>query len=559
MTEFESSSKKISLKHLASTTSSIAFHFRLPEDSLALRSVRHVDGVPELIFDARPKVPTIQEEDVAAAFRLASENKRPGFFYINFPPTHPLHQSRLFMQYSPAWLRWTAFGKLFAEADWSMKCLHVGTRTNEERTIFESWSRSSNLLGLAPHLDFPKDGLGPTIMSCEYAKMQKGENEIVFPEEPKMKITDGCSSLYSKYITAIYPNVAYHDEPRFLKMQEMIKLVLAVEWLHNEKGVRVNQEWMMGHTSKPMDPIKTDMQLEMKTRREPPYTMIPQPTVFERPSIDVTVKTPEAEMYKALKTECGVKRQYGYYDFGGAEVIKFNEDGTKCPPQKCLKFGFEHNGIIPIKAWHYVPLSEEVKFPNILFDMRDKYLALLPPANNSAATSVIPFLPMPVSVDRVVEDFTDESGMELKITESFHTCPPLALPPVTKTTTVMTATVDNYKKLYANVDPNEPIQPEIPGVCELISPDVKSWNELISELTVPIPRVWQDPFVGFGEPTSRGGVTARNFEVREEPLREKVVSYEETEWRDNYKRRGSSLVIRAANITAQGMYVSLYH
>lgn len=35
------------------------------------------------------------------------------------------------------------------------------------------------------------------------------------------------------------------------------------------------------------------------------------------------------------------------------------------------------------------------------------------------------------------------------------------------------------------MDPNEPIQPEIQRVCEAIIPDVKSWEEFISELTVP--------------------------------------------------------------------------
>ena len=208
----------------------IAFHFKLPEDGLALRSVAvNADGEPELRFDASPKVPTILEEDVATAFRLVSEGKRPGFFYTLFDPSHPLHHSRLFMQYSPAWLRWTPVGKLFADADWSMKCLNVGTRTDEEKSVFKSWSEGSRLEGLATHLDFPKDNLGPTMMSCEYATVQKGDNEIVFPEEPKMKITDGCSSLYSKYITQIYQSVAYYDEPKFLKMQELIKLILAVE------------------------------------------------------------------------------------------------------------------------------------------------------------------------------------------------------------------------------------------------------------------------------------------------------------------------------------------
>ena len=37
----------------------IAFHFKLPATGLALRSAAVIDGVPELRFDASPKVPTM--------------------------------------------------------------------------------------------------------------------------------------------------------------------------------------------------------------------------------------------------------------------------------------------------------------------------------------------------------------------------------------------------------------------------------------------------------------------------------------------------------------------
>ena len=532
-----------------SRDSNIAFRFKLPEDGLALRSVAiNADGEPELRFDASPKVPTILEEDVATAFRLVSEDKRPGFFYTGFDPSHPLHHSRLFMQYSPAWLRWTPIGDLLADADWSMKCLNVGTRTDKEKSVFKSWSEGSQLEGLASHLDFPKDDLGPTMMSCEYAKVQKGDNEIVFPEEPKMKIKDGCSSLYSKYITQNYQSVAYYDEPKFLKMQELIKLILGVEWLYKEKGVRVNREWMMKHTSK----RKAAAQLNLSSTKKPPYEIIPQPTEFERPCSDVTVKTWEAEMYETLKTEYNVERRYGYYDFGGAEVIMFKEDGTPCPPQKCLKLGVEHRSIIDgmpadimkVSAWFYLPFPQNKMFEPT--ELRDELLKHLP--KNSC--KMITF-PVPASVDTKVDDSTDESGVEVKVTNAFQPCAPLALPPL-KEITVMTATMDNYDKLFANMDPNEPLQPEIPGVCEEISPGVESWDELINEMTVPVPRAWQAPFIGVGEPTARGGVTTHDFRVKEEPLRRKVVP-EETQWKDNYKRSGRLLVVRAAHVTAQGM------
>lgn len=537
---------------------STVFHFKLPRDGLALRSAGVVNGVPELRFDASLKVPTIQEEDLATAFRLVSENKRPGFFYTGFPPTHPLTHplsaNRLFMQYSPAWLRQTGVGKLLAEADWSMKCLHIGTRTNEDKSIFKSWSQTSELEGLATCLDFPKDGSGPTIMSCDHAKIMEGENEIVFPEEPKMKITDGSSSLYSKYITEIYQSVAYYDEPKFLKMQELIKLILAVEWLYKEKGVRVSEEWMMEHTSKRTEEVKGNIQ---RQRKMPPHEMIPQPTVVNRPSSDVRVKTREAVMYNTLQTKYGVERRYGYYDFGNAEVTMFKEDGTCCLSQKCLKVSLEYkcnSSVLPglMKAWFYVPqvLSFE---PN---KMRDEIL-------RRDLT-----LPFPISTDVAIDDTTNESGVEVRVTKSFH--PPLLAPPET---IVITATVDNYDKLFTNEDPNMPVQPFIPGVCEEIVPNVKSWEELFTELTVPVPRTWLTPFVGIGEPTACGGVTTQSFgveRVQNVPLREEVllreevplreeapvcegVASEETHWNNGYKSRDRLLLVKANVIREQGM------
>ena len=227
-----------------------AFHFTLPPDGLALRSVAIVDDVPEIRFDASHKVPTVTEEDVAIALRLALEGNRPEFFFITIPFGHPFY-GRQFNQYKPQWLRGTSLGNLLFDADWIMKCLNVGARSNDEKSEFSGWQKTSQLEGLATALDFPKDNPpGSIIMSCKSAKVQKDDNEMVFPEEPKMKIVDASNSFYSKYITEIYPSIAYHDEPRFLKMQELIKLILAAEWLI-EKGVRVSKKWMMAHTAKP--------------------------------------------------------------------------------------------------------------------------------------------------------------------------------------------------------------------------------------------------------------------------------------------------------------------
>ncbi len=75
------------------------------------------NDVPEIRFGAAQNVPTIQEEDIATVFRLVSEKKRPEFYYISFPPTHPMHQCRYFNHYRPAWLRGTGVGDLLADTD----------------------------------------------------------------------------------------------------------------------------------------------------------------------------------------------------------------------------------------------------------------------------------------------------------------------------------------------------------------------------------------------------------------------------------------------------------
>ena len=66
-------------------------------------------------------------------------------------------------------------------------------------------------------------------------------------------VRDGHNLEYSKYITEIFDSVAYHDEPKFLKIKEIIKLVLAVEWLKekmDEKDMKFSQVWIEEHVQK---------------------------------------------------------------------------------------------------------------------------------------------------------------------------------------------------------------------------------------------------------------------------------------------------------------------
>ncbi len=92
------------------------------------------------------------------------------------------------------------------------------------------------------------------------------------------------------------------------------------------------------------------------------------------------------------------------------------------------------------------------------------------------------------------------------------------------------------------------IRPEIVGQCEAIIPNVKSWEELVSE-SVPIPRMWMDII---SIPVAAGGVTTSNFSVREERLKKKVVNEEHRVWNGNYSRSGPLLTVRLESVRAQG-------
>jgi len=534
-----------------------AFHFTLPPDGLALRSVAIVDDVPEIRFDASHKVPTVTEEDVAIALRLALEGNRPEFFFITIPFGHPFY-GRQFNQYKPQWLRGTSLGNLLFDADWIMKCLNVGARSNDEKSEFSGWQKTSQLEGLATALDFPKDNPpGSIIMSCKSAKVQKDDNEMVFPEEPKMKIVDASNSLYSKYITEIYPSVAYHDEPRFLKMQELIKLILAAEWLI-EKGVRVSKKWMMAHTAKPSavaKAIEGGAESHQDKVKSPPKEMIPpQPMTVKVPSSDVSVKTLEAEQYRCLG-KCGVGRRYGWHDSGSKEMVMFDENGELCLRQQSLKMVVNHHVTVegqPTEKgslWFSLPLPLNIPTPLMTELENQDVKQLLPQGSQQEITGNFGRMLVHVTVDDIV---VSKDGAELKVEKTIQPCPPLALPQQKQTTSIKVS-VDDYNLLFGHMDPNQPICPEIPGLCEEITPSVKSWNELFNE-TVPWPHVWQMPYIGVGEPVAGGGVTTHGFRVEEEARVRTKVSSSETPWVDQYIKRGSQLAVRAQWQTNQGRY-----
>ena len=511
----------------------IAFLYKLPEVGFALRSVKIKDGVPEITFEAVPKVPTLTEEDFATGFRCASEGTRPGFAYISFHPLHPL-RSRWYMDYRPAWLRWTGVGELLADADRNMKGLCVGARTDETKKIYKSWPKSSKLVGLRTSLDFPTDpeSTNHTIwMSCEGAEVKEYENEILFPSEPKIQIKDGTSPSYSEYITQMYPSIAYHDEPKFLKVQEVIKLILAVEWLWG-KGIRVNKEWMLMHTSQSTENINSGVLLEK--RKKLPRELTPKPAAFPRPTVDASFQTTGQDEKNGIVAKKQTKF-YGFYDCNDASMSVFSDKGVKIAQRNCLKVSFQCNSTTV--GGMYLPVDDNFKLSHFQKDYRKAMKEITSGAEETVSA---------------VEDRIVKGELQVQITEN-SPCQSSQEDEVFSAGITAT-TKDDYDKILAGWNPNDPIRPEIPGVSDAIIPNVKSWRELITDFTVPMPRVWQGPVYGDLMETYSGGVSTRDFPVRRETMKERErVEERRGVVRDSYCRIGRTVSVRAQAVVAQGI------
>ena len=431
---------------LASSTAEggFAFIFDLP-GGLSLRSVAIVDGVPQFRFGAIPNIPKITIEDIAGSLRLASEGLRPEFYFIPIPLLHP-YFGRQFNDYRPHWLRGTSIGDLLLNVDWSMKCLTSGLRSDDNRSQFWAWKETSKLTGLATGLDFNRETTGGSvIMSCKLVKVQKSDNQLVFKGEPKMQICDQASVQYTKYISDIFPSVAHYDEPLFLKMRELIKLIIASEWLL-KKGVHINRNWMMEYT-------------KSQSQQETSQTM-------------------------ALRSGANSNIE--------REIISF----IKSLPRNI------HQEVIGELG------------------------------------------PMTVNIT-VNEAVCHNDCMELKLTRRIQLSPDL---PEVKETATIKASVHNLDDLYRGMDPNMPIRPKIPDLCEEIIPHVKSWSELFRE-TVPWPEVWHLHKVSKKEiqmSTASGGVSTRSFPVKS-TYKEVPVDSHQTIWENqHYGRHGDTLAVRAS-------------
>ena len=428
----------------SSTGSGLAFIFNLP-DGLSLRSVAIVDGIPEFRFGATPNVPTITSEDIAGALRLASDGAKPEFYYIPIPSCHP-YFGRQFKEYRPLWLRGTSIGDLLSKVDWSMKSLTRGLRSNDDRSEFWAWKETSKLIGLASAIDFPRETSGGSvIMSCKRVKVQRSDNQLIFKGQPKMQICAEASAQYSKYISDVFPSVAHYDEPLFLKMRELIKLIVAAEWLL-EKGVCIDKNWMMEYT-KP--------QQEQQTQ-----------AVALKSSANSNI---DREIFDLVKT--------------------------------------------------------------------------LPKNVHREVTGVLGPMTVNITIDKT---FCRDNCMELKLTRRIQLSP--ALPEVKETATIK-ASVHNLDELYRGMDPNQPIRPQIPEVCEEIVPHVQSWSELFRE-TEPWPQAWHLHKVSrkeFQMSAACGGVSTRSIPVKS-TYREVPADSCKTTWESShYGSHGENIAVRASS------------
>ena len=395
-------------------------------------------------------------------------------------------------------------------------------------------------------------------MSCTSVKVQKSNNELLFQGEPRMRINAESNMRYSKYISKKFNAVAYYDEPLFLKMRELIKLILAAEWLV-EKGVKVDEEWMMNCTQPKISSKEGVKAIEESgctidsiAASEAPSEMIPQPINFQPPNNNVAVNTKEAEMYRSL-TKQGVRRRYGWYDRGLNEGVMFEEDGTLFKQQRSLKMVIEHtsstNGEVTEQGFLrlHLALPSNVPLPK-MSEFGNSASEFLPARSvQHEITNGLGHFSANLNLEHHVSD----RCVEMKVSREFQPSRPLTSLCVKETTTTKVS-VDDFDSLYGDMDPNLPIRPEIPGKCEAVIPNVQSWSELYNE-TVPWPHTWQTPYIGVGEPVSSGGVSTRHIPVREEAMKPRAME-SETTWKDNYKRRGQELVARGVNVATKGMH-----
>jgi len=228
---------------------------------------------------------------------------------------------------------------------------------------------------------------------------------------------------------------------------------------------------------------------------------------------------------------------YGFYDCNNASLSVFSDKGVKVSQKNCLKVSFQINS--KTVGGLYVPVDDNFK----LSDCQKEFRKAMKEITSAAGESV------PQEASATVEDRIVKGEHRVKFTGSSSSQSLQAV----EDTACITATLKNdYDKILAGMNPNDPIRPEIQGLCDAVIPNVKSWKDLISNFTVPRPTVWLCPVFGDSIKTCSGGVSTRDFPVRREALEERVTE-RRGEVRDNYCRIGRTMSVRAQVVVAQGM------
>ena len=94
-----------------------------------------------------------------------------------------------------------------------------------------------------------------------------------------------------------------------------------------------------------------------------------------------------------------------------------------------------------------------------------KQLAL-PQGSCQEITSSLGHMLVDVAVNH---NIISKDGVELKLEKTIQPCSPLTRSQWKETTSIK-ASVNDYNLLYGHMDPNQPIRPKIPGVCEEVFP-----------------------------------------------------------------------------------------
>lgn len=484
------------------------FAFQFEFSSRSLRSVAITNvGVPELRFEdvsSRP-YPGLSQEDVGTICRLVSEGLRPNFTYRAIGETHPFY-GRQYMVYHPPWLKGTSVGDVLSEVDWKMKCLNIGTQAPNPGSPFFSRENVCVTKGLATILDFADDNPGSpgyVFTRCAGVEVQTYDEELVFYSDPKLFIDYYKSKAYSEYTTRVLPQIAENDEPSFCKLQEIIKMVLAAEWL-KEKEVEMSEKWMKSCTLR-----KGTVTTPAPTTSDPEQLLSAiRNTTRER--VDISMNEEERKRSKGVYGSNSEAVAYGWYDNGSGKMVQYRANGEWLNEYEAVrtynKLSLTINGEKVCAAqWlenFSIRLPDRLKVRDVLaleknlkaLEEHHEYFTIL--GNFSENIKVVP---------RSIEGKGIEVCMTAKMQASSYLDE--GHPSTIKLDVTVRESTTDWDFIYQGLDPKHPMEP-LPDMNERqpVVPVEDSWNELYLQ-TVPWPRVWLSSSPGDpGVLSATGGV-----------------------------------------------------